>query len=215
VLFTYFWRKEMSDSIYALYHYLNGKDEKIYFYVGHTNNPTRRFDEHRRAANSETKKEDVYQYIRNKVLCQIFEMEVLCDCKAEEPDDYEDFYVIKLIRDGHELQNMKHGDAKSYALTNEINSLSKNNITIENVRQLREYRAGERARKLRERVLNEEVVVHVIAPGVLEARKKAAIKAKKAAIAKHKRDQAHEIWIKEKRQLFEEENRSNNLTPGV
>lgn len=193
----------MSDNIYALYHYLNGEGKKIYFYVGHTNNPERRFNEHRRNAG---RTEDVYKYIRSKVLCQIFEMEILCECKDEEPTDYEDFYVIKLIREGHELQNMKHGDAKSYALNDEIADMTKNKITIESVKQLREYREGERARKLRD----EEVVTYTIAPGVMEAREKKAKKAKKAAELKYARDKEFQIWLASERELFEL-NRPNNL----
>lgn len=139
------------EHIYALYHYL-GTTDKVYFYVGRSSRSSEiRFAEHRANVINKKHTEDVYQYIRNEVLCTVFEQEILCEVNESEVNDYEDFYVIDLIQKGHKLQNMKHGDAKSIALLNEANILKSAGTIINNPQELRVYRDSE---KLRLEVLN-------------------------------------------------------------
>ena len=123
------------EHIYALYSIK--EDVKSYFYVGRSiREPSERLKEHHYAVRNKSKTEDVYKHIReNLVLCDIpyFEQEILCWCNDDEPDDCEDFYVIKLIRGGHKLMNMKRGDAKRVAEAVEIASTSE---VFETVAQL-------------------------------------------------------------------------------
>jgi len=140
----------MQEYIYALYHYINGT--KTYFYVGRSERTKGiRFEEHRANVNRKSHTEDVYTYIREQVLCQIFEEEILCTC-SDNANDYEDFYVIKLIRDGHNLQNMKHGDQKKIALLSEITELNNNSIVINSVSDLRRHRSAQTAKKLQDKI---------------------------------------------------------------
>jgi len=197
----------MNEHIYALYHYLNG--EKIYFYVGRSGREANiRFNEHRRNVSDLKHKEDVYCYIRGNCQCEIFEQEILCECDPKEVDDYEDFYVVQLIMAGCNLQNMKHGDQKSDALFLAANHIKTNSVKIDTVKEFREYREGERARKLREKVLNEEVVTLVVDPGVLESRTKHKAKKDRSAMLKASREKDFQEWLFQQRAIFEEERKS-------
>lgn len=203
----------LNEHIYALYHYLNGVDEKIYFYVGRSGREeSARFNEHRRNVRSNKHKEDVYNYIRKSCIAGIFEQEILCECDPKEVDDYEDFYVVQLIMAGCNLQNMKHGDQKSDALLLEAGYIKSHSVKIDTIKEFREYREGERARKLREKVLNEEKVELIVLPGVIEARAKHKAKKERAAILKASREKDYQEWLFQQRAIFEEERKSpNNL----
>ncbi len=127
--------------IYALFHHVDFK--KVYFYVGRSARAKGiRHDEHIHAANGERKQEDVYKYIREHVAYRIFFEDVLCYCKDENPNDYEDFYVVKLLREGAPLQNMKKGDMKKLA---ELTAISNSTCKIATVSEFKVARAKHRA----------------------------------------------------------------------
>lgn len=105
------------EHVYALYK--DYGDKRQYFYVGRSSrSPGARLKEHIRNSQNIEHTEDVYQFIRAE--CEpcgipIWDQEILCMVKEENMDDYEDFYVVRLTRQGHKLQNMKRGDAKRLA----------------------------------------------------------------------------------------------------
>lgn len=199
----------MAEFIYALTHYKDG--EKKYFYVGRSERePGVRFAEHRLNAN--TRSEDVYRYIRESVQCQIFEEEVLCWCEDENSDDYEDFYVVKLIREGHDLKNSKHGDAKRIAAT----ELAWSPEIINTVRDVRLYKerkareAYERSEALKKKVKGETQRVGPLTNFLRQtseasrAAQKLATEKKQQRAAKKKVSQIeHELWLQEQSHLFE------------
>ena len=189
----------MKQYIYSLYHYLNQSDEKIYFYVGHTNDLERRFKEHH--YNSDAKTEDVYQYIRTQVLCEIFEMDCLAEV-TDQDEPYEEFWVIEMIRAGYPLQNMKHGDAKMMALSGEANTLNKNKVVINSAHDLRVYREGEKARLLREKILNDGSIAAPEGSITFDhlAKKVTTKKVRNTSVA----DARHQAWLKENNHLFDE-----------
>jgi hypothetical protein len=104
------------ENIYALYY--EWEDERRYFYVGRTGrDPKIRHNEHRQK--SRTGSEDVYKYIREKLQpsgIDVWDMEVLYSEPNGRPEDTEDFWVVLMIRAGHDLKNMKHGDLHRVAL---------------------------------------------------------------------------------------------------
>jgi hypothetical protein len=214
----------MSEFIYSLYHYKDGIDKKVYFYVGRSEREQGiRFKEHQYAAGSvrECFKTEVYEYIRNEVLCQIFEEEVLCVCEDENPQDHEDFWVIKLIREGHNLRNEKHGDQKRIAALQDAYDLEVGGVTVETVQQLREYRArkaSERSQKLREDVLGtgtnphpnpavQEFLQERASPALVEAR---TLKEARMKLRADWREQEYQRWLTEQRHLFEQGNNKND-----
>ena len=100
----------MKDHIYTLVRV----DSEEVFYVGRTNNPTRREVEHRYAAAHGH--EDKYAYIREQLKDIDWELRVVREiAEGEVVVDYEDFYVIKYLREGQPLQNMRAGDARQAA----------------------------------------------------------------------------------------------------
>jgi len=108
----------IKDKIYALYY--EYAEQRHYFYVGRTNDPARRLGEHRRNVKNSKHREDVYQFIRER--CEpngipVWDMEVMVIEETARPEDNEDFWVVLMIRAGHELKNMKHGDLHRIALT--------------------------------------------------------------------------------------------------
>ena len=212
----------MNEYIYGLYHYING--EKEYFYVGRSSREVGvRFNEHRYAVNSLAKrfKTDVYEYIRNNVLCTIFEEDILCICEDENPEDYEDFYVIKLIREGFSLRNEKHGDAKRLAAFNELKDIAASKALLRTVKELREYRqkrrteAYERSDRLQQEIKEKDFYVHSPVPASLKAKfkqmdaetaqkaKENAEKAAKKARLKASREADYQQWLNAQRHLFE------------
>ena len=107
----------IQDQIYALYY--DYADERHYFYVGRTNDPKRRLSEHRANAKNKAHTEDVYQYIRDYRQpngIDLWDMEVLWSQPNTRPEDCEDFWVVLMIRAGHQLMNMKRGDLHRIAL---------------------------------------------------------------------------------------------------
>ena len=210
----------MSEHIYALVHWVEG--QKKYFYVGRTARELGiRFAEHRYAANSthERFKTDVYEYIRSDVICQIFEEEVLCVCADDQPQDYEDFYVIKLIREGHLLRNEKHGDQKRIAALADAAELG--TVELRDVGELRAYRqerariASERSQALRDEVMgtsanprrNNGVSQWIEQQNAanVESRAVAAKKAARRKMLAGLRDAEHQRWLAEQAALFEQE----------
>lgn len=150
------------EHIYGLYWLWN--DEKHYFYVGRSKrDPKERFTEHIRNSIDLNHKEDVYQFIRAECMpCDvaIWYHDVICWCEDNRTEDYEDFYVIQFIRDGHDLKNMKHGDQKKIAaLLDEVNDLRVSNTKLESVNDLRVYRhmkEYERSNALKRKILLQE-----------------------------------------------------------
>lgn len=201
------------EHIYALVHYIDGK--KIYFYVGRsTREPLIRFREHQANVNSVGHREDVYEYIRQSVACTVFEQEILCYCEDDNENDYEDFYVIKLIQDGHILQNMKKGDAKRIALGNEAAVLKSSGVDIRSPRELHIYRAFQKSEALRLKVLadgqtpspkgpilNEFFQQHSAQLAVKKENDK--VNAVKKQLTKNNRDAEYAEWLFQQRKLFD------------
>jgi hypothetical protein len=159
----------MSDQfIYSLYHEYNGT--QIYFYVGRSSRELGiRYAEHQYAAKSKAKQfdTDVYNYIRANVTHSgekyEFTEKVLCWCDPKDdgnPNDYEDYWVIKMIMDGHPLQNEKHGDERRTALLKEAHDIKDSEITLNSVKKLREYRERAtwvRSEELRAKIKQESI----------------------------------------------------------
>lgn len=152
------------DNIYALYY--EYADERQYFYVGRTNDPKRRLSEHRSNVKNKKHQEDVYQFIRER--CQpngidVWDMEVLVSEANQRPEDCEDFWVVLMIRAGHDLKNMKHGDLHRIALN--LMARQRLDLDFTNVEEFIEFReivereqreAYERSERLKRSVLGEE-----------------------------------------------------------
>jgi hypothetical protein len=153
-----------SEKIYALYY--EYADERHYFYVGRTNDPQRRMLEHRRAVKNKKHTEDVYCFIREKCEPQgipVWDMEVLVTEETARPEDCEDFWVVLMIRAGHDLKNMKHGDLHKVAL--EIMAKQRPDLDFATVDEFIEFRetvereqreAYERSERLKREVLGED-----------------------------------------------------------
>jgi hypothetical protein len=154
----------IKDQIYALYYEYG--DKRHYFYVGRTNDPKRRLGEHRSKSKNTKHKEDVYRFIRER--CQpngidVWDMELMVMEPNSRVDDCEDFWVVLMIRAGHDLKNMKRGDLHRIALT----MLAKKQGDFESVDEFVKFReradkelkeeliAYERSRRLKESVLEE------------------------------------------------------------
>lgn len=213
-----------NEFIYALTHWVNGR--KIYFYVGRSEREVGiRYKEHRNAVHCYAPRfnTDVYNYIRANDPLMLFEEELLCWCEDDNVDDYEDYWVIKLIRDGHNLQNEKHGDAKRLALLEDAYELERDNVRISTVKDYRLYkekRAFERAAALREKVLAEEQNSKLhLNPTMLAffeessaliaaARVTSTAKAAKKRAMDAVRAEAMAVWLREQQRLFELEQKS-------
>lgn len=96
--------------IYGIYTIAEDSVQKKYFYVGKTNNLARRIKEHERAKATGT--EDKYVYMRSiqDQDIQWFYEELVSIPDEDYWHDHERLHVILLIREGHELMNMRHGD---------------------------------------------------------------------------------------------------------
>lgn len=202
------------EHIYALYRVWN--EEKIYFYVGRSKRaPHIRFSEHQNNARNTKHTEDVYRYIREQATrcdIQLFEQEILCEVDSNNADDYEDFYVVKLIRAGHDLKNMKHGDAKRMAAY----ELASSSEVIESVSDVKRYKerkqreAYERSEALKREVLGESQRKSKLADffqktreEALEARRIEEEKRRVRVTKKQLRDAEYSEWIKQQSHLFE------------
>lgn len=98
----------MIDYIYALFYIQDGK--KDYFYVGRSEDIKRRMGEHRSNAKA-GHTEDSREFIRNLWTVGLdFDHEILATITTD-LEDYEDFWVWKLTREGYQLTNMKQGDS--------------------------------------------------------------------------------------------------------
>lgn len=200
--------------VYALVHYLNG--QKIYFYVGRSErDPGIRFKEHQYDANH--KHTDVYTYIRQHVLCQIFEEEILCYVDEDEPDDCEFFWVVKLIREGHKLQNEKHGDAKRVAAEKCANT----SYAIHKINDVKKYKEYVKSEELRAKILQNTTETESKLPPVVAAflrqspvkltpaeQYKLDQKRSRKDAAKQQREEEHQKWLNEQRHLFEEDRKN-------
>jgi hypothetical protein len=155
----------MTDQIYALYY--EWEDQRRYFYVGRSCDPVRRHTEHKSNANNKKHKEDVYEYIREQLQpngIDIWDMEVLVSEPNARAEDCEDFWVVLMIRAGHNLKNMKHGDVHRVHLALLArNRLDLNFTTVEEFVEFRETvdreqrEAYERSERLKKSVLGEDL----------------------------------------------------------
>ena len=208
-----------NEHIYALTYWFDGK--KIYFYVGRSaRDDGIRFKEHQYAA--EWGHTSVYKYIRENVICEIFEEEILCRCSDEiDVDDSEFYWVVKLIREGHKLMNEKNGDAKRIA----AEECAASTYAINTVADVRTYKkmkikeACDKAEKLRQSIMGtatEErydpsaAYIKSMASKVAEKREEVKQRMTKSARAKAAREEAHQKWLYEQRALFEENGRTIN-----
>ena len=150
----------MTDQIYALYY--EWEDQRCYFYVGRSCDPVRRHTEHKSNVKNKKHKEDVYEYIREQLQpngIDIWDMEVLVSEPNARAEDCEDFWVVLMIRAGHNLKNMKHGDL--HRITLEI--LSKERGEFTTVTEFVEWRERverekyERSERLKREVLGEDL----------------------------------------------------------
>ena len=153
----------MKDQIYALYY--EYADERQYFYVGRSNDPARRHNEHKYNVKNKNHTEDVYVFIRDKLQpngIDVWEMEILVSEPNARPEDCEDFWVVKLIRDKHKLMNMKHGDLRRINLER----LAKERGEFQTVNEFVEFRERvdrekyERSIRLRNSILDENAGNH-------------------------------------------------------
>ena len=84
------------------------------FYVGRTEDAERRFKEHKSAGKNATDESThVYQFIKKELLPLgiEFELNELEKYGEEGPTDLEDEHIVRLLLEGHQLKNMKKGDA--------------------------------------------------------------------------------------------------------
>jgi hypothetical protein len=100
----------MARSIYGFYYCDKTHPEiRCFFYVGRSIDVLRRFKEHNYA--KKAGHEDKYEFIRDLEAKGIaWEVEVLREIPdGDYPPDNERWFVIKLIREGHQLMNMRYG----------------------------------------------------------------------------------------------------------
>ena len=136
------------EQLYALYY--ERDDQVNFFYVGRTERaPKKRLQEHRSRAKSGT--EDVYKFIRERLQpngIDVWEMQVLVNEAGDPVDDCEDYWIVEMIRAGHDLKNMKHGDLRKIALLQGVASESTGFNTVREFVQVRDdYERSERLRR--------------------------------------------------------------------
>lgn len=139
------------EQIYALYY--EYADTRHYFYVGRTErDPKIRLREHHYKIKKG--KEDVYKFIRER--CQpngidVWDMELLKNENGDPTEDCEDFWVVRMIRDGHDLKNMKHGNLRKIA---QLKGLAQAKGEFTTVREFVRFRDDyERSERLKREVL--------------------------------------------------------------
>ena len=159
----------MSLTIYALF-YLDASDRKNYFYVGRSNDVSRRERQHRYAKIKGH--EDKYEFIRsldNKGLA--WQLESLREIPDDEsPPDNERWFVIKLTREGHTLTNMRHGSAEHRReLAEQVKSPLIRNATDVRMDQIRRKYSASRnlRRRVLEKALRNEGIPNVAEDGLL------------------------------------------------
>jgi hypothetical protein len=109
----------MNIEIYDLRYYDKNTNEWVPFYIGKSIAPKRREGEHIRDAKNLKHTEEKYDFIRelNKYGFE-WKLQVIDKPIEQSEDDltyYEAWYVVKYIREGHYLTNMKQGDAMKIA----------------------------------------------------------------------------------------------------
>lgn len=143
----------MAKTIYGLFYFdESASGAKRYFYVGRSIDAFRRFKQHRYA--KKNGHEDKYEFIREIESRGIkWDIDVLKEIpEGEYPPDNERWYVIKLIREGHELTNMRYGsEERLKELAEQVSSTKIRSVAdVEKYRIRRKYQAS---KKLRRRVL--------------------------------------------------------------
>lgn len=138
----------MSEIIYGLSHIEN--NEKVYFYIGHTNRPPeKRMNEHRYLTgkpNTVAGQYLRYDYTRAlDALGILWNMDVLSSVpEGIYLGDYEFEYIIKYLIAGHPLQNQKHGDKLNIAGDEELKSMISSGVrTALDVKKFREKKEAE------------------------------------------------------------------------
>jgi tRNA uridine 5-carbamoylmethylation protein Kti12 len=198
------------EQIYALYY--EYADERQYFYVGRTErDPKIRLGEHRSKSRKGT--EDVYRFIRER--CEpngiaVWDMELLVNDQGDPTDDCEDFWVVLMIRAGHDLKNMKHGDLRKIAQLKGLAHARGDFTTVkEFVRFRDDYECSER---LKREVLEQESsprgdLAQILFQAKANFQEKNAFKIQQKR-AKEARERANmlerEEWLRSQRGLFGE-----------
>lgn len=116
------------------------------FYIGKTDQPTRREREHK--YHSKLGLEDKYVFIRELESKNIeWNFEVFKSIpKGDYAGDWEAFYVIQYVRMGHPIKNMKHGDLDEI-VNHCVEDSSITIRTVKDVKALREQREREQYEK--------------------------------------------------------------------
>ena len=204
----------MKEFIYALYY--EYAEERHYFYVGHTTDPKRRLTAHRSAVRNLRHQEDVYKFIREQ--CEpngipIWAMEVLVTEETARPEDNEDFWVVLMIRAGHELKNMRHGDL--HRITLRMMAHKRPDLDFKTVDEYIEFRetveredqeAYARSEHLRREILGEvpgdPQLLAMIQQNAERHRETSAERARRAQRREARaqlRAQEHEEWLRQMR----------------
>jgi hypothetical protein len=167
--------------------------------------------EHRHKASRGT--EDVYRFIREQ--CQpngidVWEMELLVNDQGDPTEDCEDFWVVLMIRAGHDLKNMKHGDLRKIA---QLRGMAEAKGDFTTVKEFVRFREDyERSLRLKREVLEQQASPRGDLQTILEQaqanfQEKNAFKIAQRR-AKEARDRANAIeraeWLKSQRGLFGE-----------
>jgi hypothetical protein len=198
------------EQIYALYY--EYADERRYFYVGRTErDPKIRLSEHRYKAKRGT--EDVYKFIRQS--CQpngidVWDMELLVNDQGDPTEDCEDFWVVLMIRAGHDLKNMKHGDLRKIA---ELKGLANAPGDFTTVKEFVRFREDyERSLRLKREVLAQTAsprddIQNILVQAQLNFRERESANIQRRR-AKEARERARALekaeWLKSQRGLFGE-----------
>lgn len=157
----------MEQFVYALY-YDDVPTGRRYFYVGVSKNVAARMKQHHY---SKAKgHEDKYEYIRRlEQRGTAWDVETLKSIPAgTHPPDNERWYVIQLIRQGHDLMNMKHGNRTALKeIARQVKDLQIRNVedvarAREAEEQVRAVRAFTRKKRLQRSVLRKTLLEHGI-----------------------------------------------------
>ena len=144
---------DMNRTIYGLYTLDTAvPGGRNYFYVGISGDVVRRLREHRSL--TDKGHEDKYAYMRQLKAAGIeVHTQALRDVpEGEYVPDSERWFVIKFIRDGHQLKNMRYGNAaKQRELAEQVQSPRIRRL--EDVVRDRERRTFEASKRVRRRVL--------------------------------------------------------------
>ena len=193
----------MKETIYALT--IDIDNTPYFFYVGRTIDQARRLKEHRANSYNPKHKEDVYEFIREHKIHEDFYM---TDLEASEVDGmhYEDLWVIRLVREGYELQNMKHGD--TLVIMNELIASGKdfNNVEVlkREKKAIEDRIAGERSARLRESI-NEQTIPTHQPDWLLEALENSRLRSVEECKRKAAKERKNEQKRKEREEQYRKE----------